>query len=238
MHYQFFISNVHGKHCTDRISKLLRDELNIHNLSFSQDNTQIDLDADQEINTQKLNHLLTKIGNYTVSINNTSSIVTDTREKVSYKPIYLIFAYLIGVNALIAMQDFHLESIMINFMASFFLVFSFFKMLDLKGFAEGYSSYDIIARKFYYYGYIYPFLELGFGLGYLLFGKNFYLNIAVFLVMIISSIGVIKAKFGKQQFHCACVGTFLKIPLGNIAIIEDLSMVVMSLSMLISLTSF
>jgi hypothetical protein len=51
--------------------------------------------------------------------------------------------------------------------------------------------------------------------------------------MLISSIGVIKAKLSKQQFYCACVGTFLKVPLGNIAIIEDLLMMMMAFFMLL-----
>jgi len=33
-----------------------------------------------------------------------------------------------------------------HFMAGFFLVFSFFKLLNLKGFAESYSMYDIVAK--------------------------------------------------------------------------------------------
>jgi hypothetical protein len=156
-----------------------------------------------------------------------------------YKPIYILFGYLLATNILIAISsssNFQLEKFMTNFMASFFLVFSFFKMLDLKGFADGYSSYDIIARKNYRYGYFYPFIELGFGVGYILFDTNIYLNITVFIIMLISSIGVIKAKLNKQKFDCACVGTFLKVPLGNITIIEDITMVIMSLFMVINLS--
>ncbi len=108
-------------------------------------------------------------------------------------------------------------------------------MLDLKGFAGGYATYDLIAKKFYCYGYVYPFLELIFGITYLVIPLNLYLNLTVFTVMLISTIGVIKAKFTKQKFYCACVGTFLKVPLGSIAIIEDVLMAVMSLFMLIHL---
>lgn len=151
-----------------------------------------------------------------------------TVETHSYKPIYLIFTYLLLINFIISAKSMQIESFMPNFMASFFFVFSFFKFLDLKGFAKGYSSYDIIASNFYFYGYIYPFLELGFGLGYLFLGKNIFLNIIVFIVMFISSIGVIRAKFGGERFTCACVGTFLKVPLGNIAIIEDVTMTIMA----------
>jgi hypothetical protein len=106
-------------------------------------------------------------------------------------------------------------------------------MLDLKGFAEGYSSYDIIAKRIYHYGYIYPFIELAFGFGYILFGESLYLNVCIFIIMSISSIGVIQSMLSKNKFYCACVGTFLKVPLGKVALIEDLSMVIMSLTMII-----
>lgn len=153
--------------------------------------------------------------------------------KPSYKPIYMIFGYLIVINFLISYNTKTWDNFMPNFMAGFFLIFSFFKLLDLKGFADSYSNYDVIARSIYIYGYVYPFLELVFAVGYIIAGHNFMLNIVVFIVMLISSVGVIQSKLSKNQFQCACVGTFLKVPLGNIAIIEDILMVIMSLIMIL-----
>lgn len=67
----------------------------------------------------------------------------------TYKPLIIVFLYiLLGV----ALQEinsgtFSWMTAMNNFMAGFFLVFSFFKMLDLSSFASSYSLYDIIAKK-------------------------------------------------------------------------------------------
>lgn len=157
--------------------------------------------------------------------------------KPSYKPIYMIFSYLIVINFLISYNTKTWDNLMPNFMAGFFLIFSFFKLLDLKGFADSYSNYDVIARNLYIYGYVYPFLELAFAIGYIIAGHNLILNIVVFVVMLISSVGVIQSKLNKNQFQCACVGTFLKVPLGNIAIIEDILMVIMSLIMILRMHS-
>ena len=44
------------------------------------------------------------------------------------------------------------------FMAGFFLAFSAFKFADLRGFTEGYATYDLLAQRVYGYGYIYPFI--------------------------------------------------------------------------------
>ena len=49
------------------------------------------------------------------------------------------------------------------FMAGFFIVFSFFKFLNLAGFAESYAMYDELAKRVKVYGLVYPFLELFLG---------------------------------------------------------------------------
>lgn len=59
-----------------------------------------------------------------------------------------------------------------HFMAGFFLVFSFFKLLNLKGFSESYATYDIVAKKQALWGYWYAFIELAPGIAFLL---NFHL---------------------------------------------------------------
>lgn len=235
MKYKFFIRGISCASCIEKITKLLTHELNASNLSFSSNNTQLEFDSNADVNIKDLNLLLAKIGNYTLDVNNNQlSPSSENQDPSSYKPIYLIFAYLLFINIVICYKGMWMD-FMANFMASFFLVFSFFKMLDLRGFADGYSSYDIVAKKFHYYGYVYPFLELGFGIAYILFATNIYLNVAVFFVMLISTIGIVKAKLTKQKFHCVCVGTLLKVPLGSLAIIEGVLMVLMSLVMIIQL---
>lgn len=158
-------------------------------------------------------------------------------QNISYKPIYIIFGYLILISVLTNVQHFDIYSMMSVFMAGFFLIFSFFKMLDFTGFAVGYAKYDLVAQRIYYYGYVYPFIELAFGVAYLISPFNFWLNLSVFIIMSVSTIGVVKSKLEKNQIQCACVGTFLKVPLGNITIIEDILMVIMSLFMLFSMGS-
>ena len=66
---------------------------------------------------------------------------------VTYKPLIIIFSFITGV-ALIGARinnGINWMHFMNYFMASFFITFSFFKLLDLKAFAESYSMYDIVA---------------------------------------------------------------------------------------------
>lgn len=237
MIHKFAINGIACASCIQKISALLSTKINATSINFSANNTVIEFSTTTTIDIKQINQLLKKIGNYSVGSINTTVSSKNLEDNLSYKPIYMIFTYLILVNLVISLRSMELINFMPNFMASFFLVFSFFKLLDIKGFADGYSSYDIIAKRFYFYGYIYPFIEFSFGFGYLIIPHNLYFNSAVFLLMLISSIGVIKAKLSKQQFYCACVGTFLNVPLGSIAIIEDLLMTVMSLGMILKLLS-
>jgi hypothetical protein len=73
----------------------------------------------------------------------------------TYYPLLLLVAFLVGVVALIELRigSFVWGRAMGNFMGAFFLAFSFFKLLDLQGFADNYRSYDVVARRVPAYGY-------------------------------------------------------------------------------------
>jgi hypothetical protein len=117
-------------------------------------------------------------------------------------------------------------------MIGFFIVFAGFKLMGLKGFVEGYSTYDLLAQKWFGYGYIYPFIELAFGVLMLAGLHNPTLLWAEVIVMGFSGIGVsIKLAKG-EDFQCACLGTLLKVPLTKITLIEDFGMAGLALILL------
>lgn len=154
---------------------------------------------------------------------------------MTYYPIILIAAFIIGVTFInnFTIQGMNWYGWMQQFMAGFFLVFSAFKFLDIRGFAEGYASYDLLAKHWYTYGYIYPFLELGLGILYLTGWLPIITPLATIIIMGFSSLGVINSLLNKQKFNCACLGTMLKVPLSSITLIEDLTMVIMAVVALI-----
>ena len=153
----------------------------------------------------------------------------------TYKPLLLVFAYILLVTFAVEYiaGQFKLHRFMPNFMAGFFLVFSFFKMLDLAGFANTYSMYDVLARRFHAYGYFYPFIELSLGTAYLLGYRPMLTNVVTLIVMAFSSIGVIMAVMNKQKIKCACLGTGFNLPMTTVTIIEDLLMASMAAWMLV-----
>jgi uncharacterized membrane protein YphA (DoxX/SURF4 family) len=152
----------------------------------------------------------------------------------TYKPILLIFGYLLVIAVIAARPAavFNIELAMRVFMSGFFLTFSFFKMLDLPGFADSYAMYDIIARRFRNWGYIYAFIELTLGILLAIGFQPFYTNLATVLVMTVSIIGVLQSVLNRTRIQCACLGAVFNLPMSTVTIIEDALMIAMGGAML------
>lgn len=173
---------------------------------------------------------------YNLSAPNHSEVAEQTRSFLAtYKPLILVFAFITGISLAGAWRDgaIHWMAWMQYFMAGFFLAFSFFKLLDLKGFADSYRTYDLLAKRVPVYGFVYPFIELGLGVAYLTGFDPFVTNITTIAVMGFSSIGPFRSVLNKRQIQCACLGTVFNLPMSTVTIIEDLLMVAMAAAMLI-----
>jgi copper chaperone CopZ len=153
-----------------------------------------------------------------------------TSRGTTYFPLFLLVAFLIGIVLLveIRMGHFNGSRAMGNFMGAFFLAFSFFKLLDLRGFADSYQTYDIVAKQIPAYGLVYPFIELGLGIAYITAFLPILTNSITLLVMSVSSIGVIQSLVNKRKIRCACLGTVFNLPMSTVTLVEDGLMVAMA----------
>lgn len=185
-----------------------------------------------------LNNALSQLGNYQLHPYKTETKNHSEPEAknwlMTYKPLLLVITYIITITLAIEISFGHfvLNRWMQNFMAGFFIVFSFFKMLDINGFASSYAMYDLLAKRCKPYAYIYPFIELGLGLAYILQSHMTAVYWVTLIVMGFSTIGVILAVSKKQAIRCACLGTGFNLPMSTVTIIEDVVMVAMAASML------
>ena len=153
----------------------------------------------------------------------------------TYKPILLILGYILLVTMAVQFNSpsFDWMQWMQHFMAGFFLIFSFFKLLNLKGFAESYAMYDVLAKKIPTWGYVYAFVELGLGIAYLVGYNPLITNAVTIVVMSISIVGVLQSVLNKKKIQCACLGTVFNLPMSTVTIIEDALMIAMSGAMLL-----
>ena len=168
--------------------------------------------------------------------NENESVISSTWK--NYLPLAIIIGLILLTTIVLSFRDLQLGNFVTSttisyFMIGFFLVFSGFKLIGLKGFAEGYSTYDLLARRVSAYGYVYPFIELFFGLSMILAPTSKPLLFAEIFVMSFSGVGVAIKLVKKEKFQCVCLGTILKVPLTKITVIEDFGMAALALVMLL-----
>jgi copper chaperone CopZ len=162
---------------------------------------------------------------------------------VTYFPLLLILAFILSASVLVQLgqhagHGMGLAAVGVGetmryFMAGFFLVFAFFKLLDIRAFANAYAGYDLLAERWHGWGYVYPFVELGLGVAYLAHISPWLTHWVTIIVMGFSAIGVVRAVLSKTQIQCACLGTVFKLPMSTVTIVEDLGMVAMAALMLV-----
>ncbi len=178
-----------------------------------------------EADLETVNQALASIGKYRAG---TSESFAAPNFINAYYPLFLVM----GLIALASFANGSLMGWMMNFMSGFYIVFGAFKLLDVPAFANSYSRYDIIAKNFKPWGFVYPFIELGLGFAFL-FGYNMITLSWIALVLsVIGAIGVIQANLSKQTIQCACLGTVFKLPMSVVTIVENLGMAAMAAWML------
>ena len=150
-------------------------------------------------------------------------------------PLFLIFIFITGASILLNINPWDFSNFMLDFMGLFYIVFSFFKLLDLKGFPKSFRMYDPLAKVIPVYAWIYPFIELTLGLLFLMRLEISLVLIVTLIILGITTIGVTKALFDKKAIQCACLGTALKLPMTKATFIENTIMIIMAILMLINI---
>ncbi|MDD7885522.1 heavy-metal-associated domain-containing protein [Flavivirga sp. 57AJ16] len=147
-------------------------------------------------------------------------------------PLFLIFGYITVASVLINYRPWNGIGFMLDFMGLFYIVFSFFKLLDLKGFPESFKMYDPLAKIIPVYSWVYPFIELVLGILFLMRIQIPMALIITLVVLGITTIGVARTLLNKKTIQCACLGTALKLPMTKATFIENSIMIVMAIIML------
>lgn len=227
---QYTIAGISCMSCVSKIEKSLYGNSAIKKISIDKETGNTTLEGESLPHDDIISSLVAAAGEYNLHATSASQSASKESNR-SYKPLLLIVLYLLGTTLLLEFSSgmFLMKTWMANFMAGFFLVFSFFKMLDIAAFAKAYQSYDIIAAKAKWYGYVFPFIELGLGIAYLLYSDNELTHLITAIVMFVSLIGVIKSVVQKSEIQCACLGTVFNLPMSYVTIIEDGIMLVMAL---------
>jgi cation transport ATPase len=166
-------------------------------------------------------------------VSSTDFIIEESKSKFQQlKPLFLIIFYITTASILLHYKNWSWSDFMFDFMGLFYVVFSFFKMLDLKGFPDSFRMYDPLAKKIPLYAKVYPFIETALGMMFLM---RYETTLALWITLVvlgITTIGVTKTLLDKKSIRCACLGTALKLPMTEATFIENAIMIVMAILML------
>ena len=174
-------------------------------------------------------------GHARVTAESAPTPATAAEPRTSYYPIFLLFGFLVlGTGLLeVAAGAFDWHRAMTRFMGGFFLAFAFFKLLDVRAFADAYAGYDVIAGRWRAYGFAYPFLELLLGAAYLSGFQPTATNAVTLVVMSVGTVGVVRTLLARRKIRCACLGAVFNLPMSYVTLAEDGLMAAMAAVMLV-----
>ena len=118
------------------------------------------------------------------------------------------------------------------FIAMSMVVLSLLKLQNVETFATMFLNYDLLAKRWVPYSYVYPFAE-GLAGVLMIAGALTWLSVPVALFIgTVGAVSVFKAVYiDKRQLKCACVGGSSNVPLGFVSLTENLMMIAMAVWM-------
>ena len=152
--------------------------------------------------------------------------------ETSYRPVIAVFA-MAALMALAASTAAFGTPLTMRagewFIAFSMCVLALLKLQDVETFSTMFLNYDLLAKRWVRYGYIYPFAE---GLAGVLMVAHVANWLSVPIALFIGGIGsasVVKAVYiDKRELKCACVGGATRVPLGFVSLTENVMMVAMA----------
>lgn len=243
MNQTYKIEGMTCNNCKASVEKYLNALPHISHVTIDLAKGEADITMDKHLAAEVLQNALPEKftvsekdgGNVGAATNAPSMSLEKSLEKTKLqqlKPLLLILFYITSAGVLLHYKDWSWQEFMLDFMGLFYIVFSFFKMLDLKGFPESFKMYDPLAKRLPIYGWIYPFIETALGLMFLMRYEVGLALVVTLVVLGITTIGVTKTLMDKKSIRCACLGTALKLPMTEATFIENTIMIAMAALML------
>ncbi len=159
------------------------------------------------------------------------------KDEKTYRPVIALFAmtFLMALMAAFVAEG---EWITLRTF-EWFIAFSmcglaYLKLRDVESFSTMFLNYDLLAKKWVPYGYVYPYGE---GLAGLLMIGGILSFISIPVALFIGTVGAVSVfnavYIDKRELKCACVGGDSNVPLGFISLTENLMMMGMAIWMLV-----
>jgi copper chaperone CopZ len=239
MQHTYNITGMTCGGCVASVEKALTTVPGVTAVDVSLEKSKAEVSMSKHIDVETLKNALSskyqisekKERNVFTSVNKSQEVEKSKLQQLT--PLFLILGYITVASVLLNYQNWNLREAMFDFMGLFYIVFSFFKLLDLKGFPDSFRMYDPLAKVFPVYGWIYPFIETALGLMFLMRFQTDIALVATIIVLGMTTIGVTRTLLSKKTIQCACLGTALKLPMTQATFIENAIMLIMAFWMLL-----
>ncbi|SFQ02897.1 MauE/DoxX family redox-associated membrane protein, partial [Tranquillimonas alkanivorans] len=162
--------------------------------------------------------------------------------ETSYRPVIAIFstAFLMALavswytfGSVISVRAFEW------FIAISMCVLAIQKLQDVESFSTMFLNYDLLARHWVRYGYLYPFGEALAGILMIAGALIWIASPVAIFIGAVGAISVFKAVYiDKRELKCACVGGSSNVPLGVVSLTENVMMLVMGVWMPVRMLVF
>lgn len=159
----------------------------------------------------------------------------EERSGTSYRPVVVIFA--VAFLLALGLSWFTYGTVLTLRALEWFIALSMTflavqKLQDVESFSTMFLNYDLLARRWVPYGYLYPYGEALAGI-LMVAGALLWISAPVALFIgTVGAISVFKAVYiDRRELKCACVGGNSSVPLGFISLTENVMMIVMGIWM-------
>ncbi|MGY6519662.1 MAG: MauE/DoxX family redox-associated membrane protein [Lysobacteraceae bacterium] len=159
------------------------------------------------------------------------------KDATTYTPVIALFAMAAAMAAAVSRANY--GSILTVAAAEWFIAIAMCllalqKLKDIESFSTMFLNYDLLARRWVRYAYLYPFGEATAGV-LMVAGAMMWASVPIALFIgTVGAVSVFKAVYiDHRELKCACVGGDSNVPLGFVSLTENLMMVGMAVWMLL-----
>ena len=161
----------------------------------------------------------------------------DPKEGKTYQPIIAIFSVTLAMalsTTYASMGILSVVRVLELFIAFSMCALGIMKLQNLQSYANGFIQYDLLARRYVPYAYIYAFIEAVGGILMIAGLLTWVVAPVVLAATTLGAVSIIKAVYiDKRDLNCARVGGGSSVPLGLLSLTENLMMMAMAVWMMI-----
>lgn len=124
------------------------------------------------------------------------------------------------------------------FLGGFMIVFGGLKLMGIEVFIKVFPLYDLIAKRFPPYKYLYPLLQVFLGMLFLIGIFSVVRDITVIVISLSGLLGMVKVVSQRGPVKLSYVGTLIRLRFSSVVLFENTVMVFLAIIMLIAEFAF